>query len=689
MNSNKRLLAVVLISSGMFSVAAQGAVEIKLNGMAQDEWIDPFYPVTISLSQVARPQRARLAFFIGVNDVSGLMKNIAPGVYQYRASLSPLPAGEQELKVYLVRDDNQWDELAVLPLRVLTEKGFESSEVSPQLSVSDAWQRNKATSDFEPDGVTETSNEVTLQGGLNTRQRRSGVEIASNWNISGSSRVEQALRFAEKGDDAPRIDLSDYLIEVTTDTTSFQLGHVSYGANPLLMDNVANRGVVASWRASERVDVSFSAQNGQSISGAANLTGLNRFDRNGIAGMALGVDLMPESAAALRVELTLLDATITAEDNFNIGEVSDAQKSRGLGVLLRGNNESGRLRGEMAIARSTFSNPSDPFLEQDVAVVQSTETTDLSRLMKLEYDVLQADYEDEASAPWTMAASLTHQRTDPFYQSVGAFVTPDTEQNTLALQGQAGEVSWQLQYSQARDNLDDIASVLTTINRNTTLSVSIPLNSDSAWLPQSISIDYQKNHQFGDNLPSSFDPDSHVPDQITLQQSLALEWQIEQTSLSFQFSKSDQDNRQPGRDNADFINTEQSLSVNTQLADNINLSLSYSHSEADDKEQDLIRQSNNISTSLDWALSQQLALSLNLSDSRDDDSQNLASSDGQSVQAQLSYRFELPGGAAGKLPLQLFVRYSKDDNATVDNQFNETSKTANQAINAGLNIRFF
>ncbi len=683
-------LLVPLVATMCSAQALAQQVEITPQGFDPDEWIDPYHPLTIALDKVARPQQARLAFFIGSNDVTGAMQMVAPGIYQYRASISPLPSGEHALKVYLVRPQNQWDELATLTLRVLTESGFESQEIVPQLTLSDAWQRNTTSSNNEPpEDSTQTSNELTLQGGLNTRHQRSAVEIRSSWNISGSSDVEQALRFAEKGDEAPRIDLSDYLIEVESTSTLIQLGHVSYGTNPLLMDNVANRGITTSWRAGERVDLSFSAQNGQAITGASNLTGLTDFDRNRIAGFGVGVDLLPESAAQFRLELTMLDAKIIAADSFNSGEVSDAQKSRGLGLQLRGSNASGRLRGEFALARSTFSNPADPFLEQDFEVVASQQTTDLSRSLQLDYDVLPATYDEEGNSGWSMTASIKHDRTDPFYQSAGAFITPDMQQNSLSLQGQAGTASWQLQYSQSRDNLDNIATVLTTINRNTVAALSIPLSVEQAWLPQSITLDMQKNHQFGDSLPVSFDPDSHIPDQVTLQQSLALEWLIDQTSLTYQYSNSDQDNRQPGRDNADFINTEHALSVNTVLTESVNLTLSFSRSEADDQEQNVVRTSDSISSSVDWTLSEQLALSINLSDSQEDDSQNLGESTAQSIQAQLSYNFELPGGAAGKLPVQFFIRYAQDQNSSVDRQFDLTTDSENKAFNAGLNVSFF
>jgi len=665
-------------------------VSLQAHDFDQAQWIDPDRSFSVRMSHVANDSGNRMAFFIGSLDVTALMQETAPGVFRYRASLLPLPPGEQTLTVYLVRRGNQWEQLASLRLSVLSEGGFEESSVTPRLDLSSQTQAMQDQSDQNPAATTRMKN-LALQAGLETRQLRSGVEIQTSWNITGSSEREQALRFAERGTEAPKVDLSDYLVEVSKHTSRLQLGHVSFGSHPLLMSGVANRGLNAAWRAFDTLDVSFTAQNGQSITGASNVLGLSEYSTNRINGLSVGSDLLDGNDGQLRIDFTYLDAKITAEDNFNIGEVTDAQKSHGVGVVLSGNTASGRLRGNIAWARSTFTNPEDPFLEQDLTVVKSTETTDSAYSLRLEYDVLVPDYQQ--AVPWSLTVTMTHSLTDPFYSSVGAFITPDTINDGLSLNGQAGQINWQLQHSRMRDNIDDIPTILTTLTRNTVLSASVPVktlsNSDSDWLPQNLNLGYQRNHQFGGSLPPSFDPDTHIPDQLNRQQSLGLQWQTGTSSVSWNFTRSDQDNRQQGRENADFVIREHSLSVNTSLSESLNINLSVTHSKADDIEQSLQRRSTGVSIGIDWNINQRLSVSANLSDTTEDDSQNLVSNESGSNQIQLSYRLHLPDGAGGKLPLQAFVRYSDNDNINIDNQFQFQSSNENRTLTAGLNLSLF
>ncbi len=698
MKMNIKNLPTVLLICGFLSAITDLSADSRVEVLDFDpfQWFDSFQAISFRLSHVPDPSKGRLAFFIGSQDVTALMKPLKPGVFRYQAQMMPLPAGENDFNIYLVHDNNEWTELNSMTLRVLTSGGFEESEIKPQLEISDAFQSAKShsiSSEAEAQKSDwESHNEVSLQGSLSTHHLRKSIEIQSNWNFTGSSVQEQALRFAEKGDDAAKIDLSDYLIEIRKEGATVQMGHVAYGSHQLLMDNVSNRGLTASWRAFKRFDMSLSAQNGQSITGATNLLGFDDYSHNRINGLGLGVDLLNDSESRLRVELTYLDAKITAEDNFNDGSVTDAAMSNGLGLQITGNSASGRLRGNIAYARSTFQNPPDPFLEQDFELLESTETTDSSQSVNIEYDVLQPSYE-EGSTDISLTAGFTHRMTDPLYNTAGAFVTPDLQEKGLQLTGQLGDAGWQLQYNRTRDNLDDIETVLTTLNRNTLFSVSFPfrslIESTVSWIPENISINYQKNHQFGDNLPPTFDADSHIPDQVTLQKTLGLEWLIGQTSITYNLTSSDQDNRQPGREDADFINTDQSVSLNTSLNENLSVNFSISHSVAEDIEQLLDRTTNSYSLAVDWMITHLLSLSMIFNTTDESDSSGLQDLDSHSAQAQLSYSFHLAGGRSGKIPVQFFIRYASDKNNTVDNQFQFSSSTENQTINTGLTISFF
>ncbi len=675
------------LSSGL-----QAQVELTALDFNANDWVDPGQSISFRLSHLPEIGRGKLVFFIGTTDISALVTMRSPGEFNYRASILPLPQGEQFLRVFLVHDSNQWMELATAPIRVLSQAGFEQSEVTPRFDVNSQATQTEQSFDPNLDAQKESAKSLSLQGGVSTRHQRGDLEIRSNWNIVGSSEQQQALRFFSKANDAPKVDLSDYLVEVDKGQTSFQLGHVTYGNNPLLMNGVANRGITGTWRPSENFDMSLSLQNGQSVVGWSNLVGMADTEDNRIAGFGLGFDLFSDSPGQLRIDLTLMDAKITSEDNFNFGEVTDAQLSSGIGLVLQASNASGRLRANLTYARSRFENPADPFLQQDLDIVESEQSTDSARSISIDYDILQAGY-DEETLPLALSIRLSHNQTDPFYSSAGAFLTPDLRDNAISFNGQIGQMNWQAQYNETRDNLDDLDTILTTLTDNTNLSLSMPIRGlmDDApsYVPESINLTHQKTHQYGDNLPPSFDADTHIPDQVSKQFSASLDWSFGSASLSYSLAKSDQDNRQTGREQADFSNTDHSISLNTSLSDNLNLNLSIGRTRAEDVEQDLIRYTNNSSMGLDWAINESLSFSTNVSLTDEDDSLDQATSDNESLQAQLSYRFSMPGAAGKRLPGQAFIRYSSNDSNSVDNVFQFESENTSKSWNAGLNLSFF
>ena len=130
-----RVLFVTLATLSL-ATSVRAEVTFKAINYAPDEWVEPHQAIVFQLSHMADAGKGRLAFFIGSKDVTALMQPIAAGEYQYRASMVLLPAGEQEMKIYLVHDDNQWTELVTTPLRVLTSGGFEESEIEPRVDIA-------------------------------------------------------------------------------------------------------------------------------------------------------------------------------------------------------------------------------------------------------------------------------------------------------------------------------------------------------------------------------------------------------------------------------------------------------------------------------------------------------------------------------------------------------------------------
>ncbi|MBZ0113694.1 MAG: hypothetical protein K8J08_14610, partial [Thermoanaerobaculia bacterium] len=127
--------------------------------------------------------------------------------------------------------------------------------------------------------------------------------------------------------------------------------------------------------------------------------------------------------------------------------------------------------------------------------------------------------------------------------------------------------------------LDDIPSILETKTRQDTGVLLLPLakavrndsGTEARWLP-ALTYSYGRTHQFSDTLPinGGFSP-GHLPDQESLNHVLSMDWQGNLWRLAATASRSDQDNRQPGRENDDFA--AETFGINFSLTPRSNLDL--------------------------------------------------------------------------------------------------------------------
>lgn len=675
--------------------AAHGEVTVQAEGLDAERWLKPQDSVTLRVDQPPGPAEGRLAFLVGEVDSTVLFRPTAPGRLTYDGRVVPLPSGEKEIAVYLVGTDGQWQEIARIPLKVLTPGGFQKAEVTPRLELTEKSQFQEHVSGDAVHSDRPEFHDAALQGGVTTEHQRPGLTVRGSANIVGTSNRAEALRFAEKGGAAPKVDLSDYLVELESGPNQAAVGHVSYGSHELLINGVANRGVVYTRKLGDRVDASFTAQNGTQIVGFDNLLGLQENDHHIVAG-GVGAELIGDRPGGLRVEAAYMSATVRNQLDFNSGEVPDAERSHGLGLRVLGASASGRLTGSAELARSTFRNPSDPLLAQGEEIVPVQETTDNARHLELGYQLLQ-DYALTEGMPAGLRMTVRHQRVDPLYRSIGAAVNADQEINTLVLDGQLGVSSVQLQHSVARDNLDDAPSVLTTRTRDTMLNVAAPIaqlvsgnETPSPWWPASASYAYQRNHQYGINLPIGFDdPASQIPDQKNYLHNVSFSWSGEIWDLSYSYSRSFQDNRQPGRAEADFKNYEHGVTLGLRLSDKLHVAPGISRVRARDVENAITTKTWSPNFSFDWQFAPQWSLTGNYGYTRIKDDIDRARSSDTTAQTQVSRSFTVPGPRGRKLPGQLFLRHALQRVSATDTLLEIDNDARTWTINGGISLSLF
>ena len=660
------------------------------------QWLETSGAITLVFDRIPDPVEGFLTVFVDNTDMTSLFTIEGEADLVYPGGIVPLSPGEHEVIVFLNKGVDDWVEIARLPMQVLSDSGFESSEISPRLDVA-VNSQNKF--DYEKDATKPdrlTFQDTSLQAGLTTRHTRGDLEIATSVNISGFSNREQALRFGERGGKAPKYDLNDYLVEVQKGDSNFQVGHVSYGNNPLLISGVSNRGMVASHKINSYLDASFTSMNATSIVGYENLLGLENVNDHNITAGTIGIDFLKDRPGGLRAEVTYMTAAKQNETNFNAGEIVDAEKSNGYGVSLIGSNESGSLRGNVYYAESEYVNPADSIVDPDGDVLAVGEETDTAYSLGIAYDLFQ-NYQIGEDNFFTLTFGYNRDQADPLYQSIGAFVGADTITDLYSVSANFNSISAQYSYSYVQDNLDDIATLLRTETRSNNFSLNLPFNSmfqDIAfvkYLLPSASYSFNTVFQKAGNNPinSGFNGTSHLPRQHNRSHNLNLSWSGSIWSFGYNFSNSSQNNQQEGRTNDDFKNFGHDFSFSISPIDTLNLNLSYSKAKNKDVAASNTGFTDTYSSNLDWRFLENWSFNANFTHTVQDDDLGLTESINNNGQAQVNWNFEIPSGGGTSLPATLFTRYSFQESESEDTSFSFATSARTWSVNTGLSIGFF
>jgi hypothetical protein len=423
-------------------------------------WVRPNETLIVRLHQ---PPHGDLRVFIGTMDVSVYARRPTPSELVIEPLVISLPAGESVVTVYDV-DESGWRTMAQLPVRVLTPRGFEAATAEPRLGLNVKARAAEGRSADAPPSERGTYTDIAGQGALGAQFRRSEHDVALMFNAVGSSYQGEALRVSELGDEAPRVDLADYRVDWRRRGLGISAGHLSHGNHPLLLNGFSSRGLSAIVPLPKGMDVSLAALNGTAIVGADNLLGLSESEHR-VYGVTLGKEVLPEQYGNLRIELSYMYATVQARTAFNTGEVPDAERSDGFGVRLLGRNASGRLRVDAALARSTYTNPSDVELEQSGAIKRVEPETRMGHSLDVAYDLLQGSSLLSKKHPLQLTLQWRHERIEPLYRSLGASLATDVLSDRLGVVAAINGAQLSLQHFRREDNLDHIPTLLTTGDR--------------------------------------------------------------------------------------------------------------------------------------------------------------------------------------------------------------------------------
>lgn len=693
------------ILAGTLALAAPAATGGGLTLSAQ-KWVYPRQAIDLQLGSDFNPWAGELRVMAGATDVTSLTSSPASGNLRIDTQASPLTPGQSEIVVYQMGKDGIWAEYGRVPLQVLTSAGFEVSEFDPvgQLTNKGAIDQGHTSEAPAPDPAR--YQDLASQLGWSTRHVRSSFEMRSRAALVGSSRRQEALQYGQQAGDARKLDLSEYLLELERPSSGsyLALGHVQYGNNPLLINGVSNRGVLFRQRVGSMFDVAVASQNGTRIVGFENVTGLSSSDSN-IWSTTLGAEMIPSQPGALRVEASHMDARIKSAVDFGVGEVADAETSRGFGGRVLGNLFGGRVRADLAYARSRYVNPDDPLLAQGDTLVPVEPEINDAWSGRLDFGLIQG-LQLGANWPLTLSVGVETSRSDPLYRSLAAYVGADVLARKVDLNSQLGAVGISAAVSESENNLDQVAGMLTSKTRQFQSGLTLPFNSiflaESGWLP-SLSLNYLRVHQFAVNVPdlgagSSGPPGSggggtgggggSLPDLIANAYGANLGWSAQQWDFGYSYALSKQDNRQAGRETSDFDNTGHNVNFGLRFLSPVGLNFTLSQTRAYDHERALAQLTDSGGIGLSCPIKAvSLTGSYNLS--RNHDSAGSSESRTNSGNARIAWSFEKLPMLSYALPGQVFVSYQNNRNRFAQSAFGLAGDAASWTITSGLSLTLF
>ncbi|MGE0129927.1 MAG: hypothetical protein AB7U82_17735 [Blastocatellales bacterium] len=736
---------------------------------ADKQSVAPDEPIELTLSRELAPGEGRLAVLIGATDLTDLFL-VSTKSLRYGARTLRLPVGETEVEVYLAALNGEWKELARFTLRVgaggaptadsqpaqtdgavngetpqpqaadananqaqpaqadqqavKRRFGFEKFDMAPQLNIG--FKSQFAETHFPDSNRSDrpTFADAAINGTWRSEMGRGAFNMQSNYEIVGSSFRNEALRFGDLQDRAPRIDLSSYLMQFQHGSRKFIVGHSSFGAHRHLINSFSSRGLTFTMPVNSRVDVGLVAMNATNIVGWGNFFGL-RNRRHSLFGGVLGLELL-KRPGGLRVEGGVVDAWFQSNRrNFNQTNINDAERSRGLSARLLAKDKTERARLDAGFTRSQFVNPEDPLLNQGASVVASRRTTRNARYVDASLDLLkefsfviikpagganasgganeQAAQDARAAIEpkkFNLTLNVRYERVDPLFKSIGASAQPDLQQNQVEFIGSFGELNFTAAHTRLNDNLAGIQTILRTNTRRAAFAVNTPLLGlfslrpsalPNPFLPR-IGYTFERVRASADFIPigGGFEEPGAIPDQANVTQTFTSEWQFKQFRVAYTLNHSLQDNRAIGRERSDLQNFVHGVTVGWNPLTTLEINFDVNFEDANNREQVATNRTLRFGLGANWQVSARQSVNATFATVGAGDLAR--TNDSRNIELDLQWNYRLTRESENrfrKAQANYFIRYSNRFARTNNFLENVNALTKLQTFNTGLNFIFF
>lgn len=699
-----KLAAALLLLWG--SVAA--APKVVYNSFEQ-QTVTGETELVVALDGPATADGRKLSVFVGRLDASVLVRFISPAAFQMDFKGNPLPEGSTEMVLAVMESDGAWQEFARIPFVVAKASAVAASDglgaqyepsrfsVQPKLDVGIKTQPAFSRSNDAPAPISgrENFSDLTLQGSLRLTGAGEDWNVNGYGAIAGSSYRPEALLYGTKGRDAEKVDLATYRVDGQWAGNQFAIGHINFGRDPLVLNNLANRGVSVARKLNDYVDVAIAGQNGSNIVGTENLLGLNDVNHR-FNSTVIGLETNPARPGALRFEVTYSDASVLPSYGFAGGIQREAATSRSIGLRLRAQDESGHLRGDIGMANSRYQNPANA----QYGTASTAPTTNRAWSGGISWSAVNG-YELAPNWPLYVNMDFRREYSDPYYKALGSFYGADYLLDTFGISLMAGRASLMINGNRREDNVDNVVTSYKNFNRGLGWNLNIPLQSFSDpgsnyynWIP-SLTNSRQVFNAQAVNL-GGLPANTALPDMNTQTDSIGLAWNAARGSFAISLQRTTQDNQQSGQENNDIRTMTKDVRGSLRPLDNLNLVAGVGFSNTFSELTSLTQDSVRYNLGFDWAFKENWNLNGNYSYNTNKDSANIQDLMSYMNQLQLTHRFNLPGMTGKPLPAQFYLRYSSQyTQSKASNQFGSIwilypeTRAKTDVIQAGLTISLF
>ncbi|HXI13018.1 MAG TPA: hypothetical protein VNM92_10265 [Thermoanaerobaculia bacterium] len=533
-----------------------------------------------------------------------------------------------------------------------------------------------------------------MQMTIRSEHERPGFAVRSEGQITGVTFRQEALRFGEKQDRAPLIDLSTYRVDVQRGSAVLSIGHLGYGSLRHLVNGFSSRGVALKYGEGKRLSFQLALLNGSSIAGWDNFFGLGQ-DKHRILGGTVGAELIPSRPGGLRVETTLFSGSLLPLSGFNQGSVQTAEESNGGGLRLQATSKNQRFTVDAGITGSRFNEALDEEVESGLAVTPIPSRTRRAQYADASFVLLQNRTLGKRKTATNLALSVRHERIEPLFRSVGVSLQADLQSDTVDLTWGIGPFATQLSHTRTQDNLAGIETILTTKTQRNALTVGAPLatvfgaaEKTAKYFPI-FALQLDQTHQKGSGLPpnSDFEP-ANLPDQISLNGGASLAWQVGIFQIGYRIGKTLQDNRQIGRERADFDTSTNAVTIGFAPGQRLNVSFDVSREENGSEEDGKRDRTNRFGTNVSWTLFGQTALAGNISQTLGNNNLGTSNQRGTDGFLELASGFKVPLGAQ-KRQGRAFVRFADQRARSKDLVFGTSSDRQGATVTSGVTFSLF